>query len=143
MKPERLPDTIQSIISQAGGLGMQGAFVYVGAGPFSYSCPQPEGECRPDKQSWLALSGELGSVEFEVGLAFRVNGRRGRNWTMVVAYEPDDTYTVWLTEGHPARRAESMVLACHRDVHCDTLQSVIEGTYDEAIQTHNDGVIPI
>jgi hypothetical protein len=42
-------------------------------------------------------------VDFEVGVRLRVNGRRGRNWLMVIAYEPDDTYTVWLVEGHAAR----------------------------------------
>ena len=36
-----------------------------------------------------------------------------------------------------------MVLAHHEDVYCDTLQSVIEQTYDRAIQDHNDSFIPL
>ena len=36
-----------------------------------------------------------------------------------------------------------MVLACLRDVYCDTLQGVIEAAYDEAIRTHNQGFIPL
>ena len=36
-----------------------------------------------------------------------------------------------------------MVLACQRDVYADTLQSVIESTYDAAIRDHNDGFIPL
>jgi hypothetical protein len=36
-----------------------------------------------------------------------------------------------------------MVLACHRDVYCDVLQSVIESTYDEAIRERNGGFIPL
>ena len=36
-----------------------------------------------------------------------------------------------------------MVLACVLDVYCDTLQSVIEETYDRAIAEHNGGFIPL
>jgi len=82
-------------------------------------------------------------VDFEVGVGCFVNGKRGRKWTLVIVYESDDTYTVWLVEGHPERKAESMVLACHRDVYCDTLKTTIESAYDEAIGQHNDGFIPL
>ena len=80
---------------------------------------------------------------YEVGAQCRVNGKRGRAWTLVIAYEPDDTYTVWLVEGHKGRKPETMVLACHRDIHCDTLQRAIEQTYDRAITEHNSGFIPL
>jgi hypothetical protein len=36
-----------------------------------------------------------------------------------------------------------MVLACHRDVYCDTLQAAIEAAYDRAIVEHNEGFIPL
>jgi len=62
---------------------------------------------------------------------------------VIIAYEPDDTYTVWLVEGHRARQPDSMVLTCHRDVYCDTLQGVIEAAYDHAIREHNQGFIPL
>jgi hypothetical protein len=143
MKPERVPDTVQAIIAQAGGLGMRGAFIYVGARDITYRCAEPDGEYRSSRQSRLVSKRGRGSVDFEVGVKFRVNGRRGRNWKMVIAYEPDDTYTVWLVEGHFTRQMDSMVLACRRDVYCDTLQSVIEATYDEAIREHNQGFIPL
>lgn len=35
----------------------------------------------------------FGCVDFEVGVKLKVNGKRGKAWTMVIAYEPDDTYT--------------------------------------------------
>ena len=73
----------------------------------------------------------------------RVNGKPGRAWTLIIVYEADDTYTVWLVEAHARRNAESMVLACVLNVHCDTLQSVIEDTYDRAIAEHNGGFIPL
>ena len=106
-------------------------------------CPEPVGECRSSRASRLTSEAGLGFVEYEVGLQRRVNGRRGHRWTLIVAYEPNDTYTVWLVEGHRDRKSESMVLACQRDVYCDTLQSVIEAAYDQAIRDHNQGFIPL
>ncbi len=44
---------------------------------------------------------------------------------------------------HRGRQPGSMVLACHRDVCSDTLQSVIESVYDRAIIEHNRGFIPL
>jgi len=143
MKPDKVPDTVQAIIAQAGGLGMRGAFIYVGAHNITYRCAEAEGEYRSSRMSRLGSFRGFGCVDFEVGVKFRVNGRRGRGWTMVIAYEPDDTYTVWLVEAHRKRQPSSMVLACRRDVYCDTLQSVIEATYDEAIRDHNQGFIPL
>jgi hypothetical protein len=141
MKSDTAPDTIQAIIAQAGGLGLRGAFVYVGASAFSYRCAEPVGEYRSSRLSRLVSENGLALVEYEVGLQCRVNGKRGRAWTVIIAYEPDDTYTVWLVEGR--RGPGSMVLACQRDVYCDTLQSVIEAAYDRAIHEHNQGFIPL
>ncbi len=36
-----------------------------------------------------------------------------------------------------------MVLACERDVYCDTLRITIECAYDKAIQEHNGGFISL
>lgn len=138
-----IPETIRTIIDQSGGLGLRGAFVYIGASGFAYRCAQAVGEYRSGRPSRLFTDDGGGNVDFEVGLKFRVNGKRGRDWAMVVAYEPDDTYSVWLVEGHADRTADSMVLACHRDVYCDTLKATIERTYDEAIRKHNQGFIPL
>ena len=60
-----------------------------------------------------------------------------------MAYEPTDVYTVWLVEGNRDRKGSEMVLACQRDVYCDTLQGVIEAVYDQAIRDHNQGFIPL
>ena len=143
MKLEFLPGTVQAIIAQAGGLGLPGAFVYVGAHAFSYRCLEPVGEYRSSYQSRLTSEGGLGFVEYEVGLQCLVNGKRGHRWTLIVAYEPNDTYTVWLVEAHRQRKPAEMVLACHREVYCDTLKGVIESTYNDAIRTHNGGFIPL
>ena len=143
MKTETLPDTIQAILAQAGGLGLHGAFVYVGAQHFTYRCAEPVGEYRSSRPSRLVSEAGQGFVDYEVGLQCRVNGKPGRAWILIIAYEPDDTYSVWLVEGHKARQPDSMVLACQRDVYCDTLQSVIEAVYDRAIREHNDGFIPL
>lgn len=139
-KPVRTPDTILTIIAQLGGNKLNSALLYVGASQLAFRCPQLEGSYRSGYVS-KTERGQPG-VHYEVGLRFRVNGRRGQAWTMIVAYEPDDTYTVWLVRliGN-ARRFD--VIACHRDVYCDVLKKVVERTYDEAIRTHNDGFIPL
>lgn len=139
----KAPDTIQAIFQQAGGLGLRGAFVYIGAQNFTYRCAEALGEYRSRRPSRLVSESGQGFVDYEVGLQCRVNGKRGRAWTLIVVYEPTDVYTVWLVEGHRERKPSEMVLACHRDVYCDTLQGVIEAAYDEAIRTHNNGEIPL
>ena len=69
-------------------------------------------------------------MDYEVGLQCHVNGKRGHCWTLVIAYEPNDTYTVWLVEGHRGRKPDSMVLGCEREVFCDTLRGTIEAVHD-------------
>ena len=135
MKTESLPETVQAIIAQAGGLGLRGAF--------TYHCAEPHGEYRSSRPSRLVSEGGQAFVDYEVGLQCRVNGKPSHAWTLIVAYEPADVYTVWLVEGHRERKASEMVLACQRDVYCDTLQSVIEAVYDRAIRDHNQGFIPL
>ena len=143
MKPNIVPDTVQAIVAQAGGMGMRGAFVYVGARDTSFRCAQVDGEYHSSRMSSLVVGRGHGFVDFEVGVRCRVNGKRGRCWTLIIAYEPNNTYTVWLVEMHQKRQPGSMVLACQREVYCDTLQSVIEATYDQAIREHNQGFIPL
>ena len=137
----QIPETIRTIVEQAGGFGLQGAFTYTGAEAFTYRCAQMEGEYRSGRPSCLMADDRR--IDFEVGLSCRVNGKSGRDWRMIIAYEPDDTYAVWLVEGHPKRTVDTMVLACHRDVYCDTLKTTVERTYDEAIRQHNGGFIPL
>ena len=143
MDLKTLPETIRTIIEQAGGFGLHGAFAYIGASQPTYRCPQPVGEYRSGRPSRLATEDGCSFVDFEVGLCCKVNGKPGRSWSLIITYEPDDTYAVWLVEGHAKRKAESMVLACHRDVYCDTLKTTIECAYDEAINEHNGGFIPL
>lgn len=143
MDTASVPETIRTIIAQAGGFGLRGAFTYIGASRFRYRCDRPDGECRSATPSRLRSDDGPPRVEFEVGLEARVNGKRGRDWSLIIAYEPDDTYSVWLVEGHAERKADEMVLACVRDVYCDMLQSVVEQAYDRAIAEHNQGFIPL
>ena len=143
MNLQSLPETIQVLIATAGGLGLRGAFVYLGAERFRYQCAEPVGEYRSGFESRVVTKNGSPDVEFDVGLQFRVNGKPRKAWTMLVAYEPNDTYTVWLYETHAGRTADSMILACHREVYNDNLKEVIEQTYDRAIETHNGGFIPL
>jgi hypothetical protein len=143
MNSKTLPDTIQAIIAQAGGPSLHGAFVYIGAHDYTYRCAEMHGEFRSGQRSRLVKRDGVTVIDYEVGLQCRVNGKRGKDWTLIIAYEPDDTYTVRLVEAHKDRRPDSMVLACQEDVYCDTLQSVIESIYDRAIMEHNDGFIPL
>jgi hypothetical protein len=143
MKLDSLPETIRTIIAQAGGLGTRGAFAWVGASRFKYLCARPDGEYRSSWPSRFAIADGLGTVEFDVGLAFAVNGRPGRDWGMVIAYEPDDLYTVWLAERHAGRLPDTAMLGCRRDVDCESLQWTVEDIYDRGIIEHNEGIIPL
>ncbi|MCZ7636603.1 MAG: hypothetical protein M5U12_11605, partial [Verrucomicrobia bacterium] len=139
-----VPETIRTIIAQAGGQRISGAFAYVGARKLTYRCARLEGEFRSSRDSRLRTDLAMPFVDYEVGLQFQVNGKRGRVWTMIVAYEPNDTYTAWLVEGRRRRGQLGLKeLACARDVYCDTLKGVIEAVYDRAIRDHNDGFIPM
>ena len=43
-----IPETIRTIIDQAGGLGLRGAFTYVGARQFRNRCARPDGAYRSE-----------------------------------------------------------------------------------------------
>lgn len=137
--PPQVPYTIRAILDQL-GRGLNGAIVYTGGRNVLYSCPPSDHENRSSHESHQ----KDGMVHYDVGLSFKVNGQRQHNWHIIVAYEPDDTYTVWLWsmwqrdgERHPK------VLAEVRDVYCDTLKDTVERVYDEAIKEHCDGFIPL
>ena len=138
-----IPETIQSIIAQMGGRGLTGALVYIGTSQLGYKCPDPEGECR---SGYRSKETETGAIDYDVGLAFKVNGKPTQNWTMVVAYEPDDTYSVWLwrrAKPTEAKAGKAGVVLDHlSDVYCDMLKMVVERMYDKAIKEHNDSFIP-
>ena len=53
MDAASLPETIRTIIDQAGGLGLRGAFTYIGASQFCYRCAEPHGEYRSASPSRL------------------------------------------------------------------------------------------
>ena len=113
MKIESLPETVQAILTQAGDLGLRGAFVYIGAQNFTCRCAEALGEYRSSRPSRLVSESGQGFVEYEVGLQCRVNGKPGRAWTLMVAYEPNDTYTVWLVEGHRERKPSENLNPMH------------------------------
>jgi hypothetical protein len=88
-----------------------------------------------------------GLVDWDVGLCFRVNGRRKQDWRIMVAYEPSDTYTVylWRTAKPTEERAGLRGVVINRldDVYGEDLKGVVEQMYDRAIKEHNGGFIPI
>lgn len=142
MAERTIPETIEAIINQLGGRGIRGALGYIEANKLTFRCAEMHGEYRAGRRSEVDTTG---CPNFEVGLAFRVNGKPKRGWQMLVAYEPDDTYTVWLWQvGTAAQRAVGImgeVLDKREDVYCDMLQSTVEQMYDAAIKKHNGGWI--
>ena len=140
------PYTIQYIMEQLRH-GMVGALVYVGGHDLFFNHPARgrDTECRPSFRSHLDSSGVL---KYEVGLSFRVKGRTDENWSMVVAYEPDDTYTVWLLRAClPRHRLQTGQLAevvnSLDNVKDDDLQHAVESVYDGAMGTLSEELIPI
>lgn len=124
---------------------MVGALDYVGGHELFFNHPASgrDHECRSSFRSHLDESGKL---KYEVGLSFRVNGRPGENWRMSVAYEPDDTYTVWLVRDTGQRLPRSgfgpEVLATMNDVGSDDLQHAVESVYDEAFKMVEPHLVP-
>jgi hypothetical protein len=147
------PYTIRTILRHLGP-GLSGALVYVGAskqnftcvhtGPSNpgFICPERDVEQRPSKPSKVALDG---GVSYEVGLMFAVNGKRGADWRMLITYEPNDTYSVYLSrKAKPSEKALCrVILASASLVYGDNLQHVVETMYDDAIRKHNSGFIPV
>lgn len=115
--------------------GTVGALDYVGGRELFFNHP-PDGrdhECRSSFRSEIAENGRL---KYEVGLSFRVNGMPGENWRITIAYEPDDTYTVWLLcDFAPRQQSLPQVLASVDQVRGDGLQQAIESIYDDAMKT--------
>jgi len=143
VKPEPLPYTIQTIIDQMGGRGIRGAFVYIGASQLVWKHPKTNTtyECRSGFQS---NEDEHGCINSDVSLQFTVNGKRGELWKMLVAYEPDDTYSVWIWRNKSDIPGKiGSVIEVARDVYCDGLKGTVEHMYDKAIKTHNQGFINV
>ena len=130
---------INEIIAQMGGMGMRGALGYIGASQFVY-------RDRPDyaTPAASAVDEKSGTVSFETGLMFSVNGKP-QNWKMVVTLEPSDTYTVRLFRMRRPNKdnQQAIVLDVETGVYCDQLQSTVESMYDGAIQRHYDGAITL
>lgn len=125
--------------------GMVGALNYVGGRELFFNHP-PDGrdhECRSSFRSHVGVNGRL---NYEVGLSFRVNGKPGEHWQMTIAYEPDDTYTIWLlcNAGRRQLRAGlvSEVLASRDQVNGEDLQHAVESIYDEAVKAPR-GLVPM
>jgi hypothetical protein len=135
------PYSIQNIMEQLRH-GMVGALDYVGGHELFFNHP-PNGRDHECRSSFRSHVGENGGLKYEVGLNFRVNGKPGESWRMTVAYEPDDTYSVWLMRDS-VRRQLSMpeVLANVDQVNSDDLQQAVESIYDEAIKASERDFVP-
>lgn len=133
------PLTINTIATQLGS-GINGALCYVGAHGFSYECPPGHDiVARPDSSSSITPNG---LVDYGVGLAFKVNGPPRAGWKIIVTYEPDDTYSVYMTRP-PKKIVEfkrqglrGVVLDQASDVYCDNLKQVVENMYDRALKKY-------
>jgi len=89
------------------------------------------------KRGATAKIGHKGS-----GLKFTrgVNGEPGESWRIAVTYEPDDTYSVWV---YTLKPRPCMLIEERRDVYCEDLCEAVIRAYDEAIEKHNGGFIPL
>jgi hypothetical protein len=138
-----LPYTISAILQQLGS-GLSGALCYVGASQLQHRCQPGDHECRPPKRSERRADG---GISWDVGLMFKVNGRRGQDWRILISYEPDDTYSVYLSRKAKIKETREglfrVILDSASDVYCSELQRMIEVMYDKAIKEYNDGFIPI
>lgn len=136
------PYSIQNIMEQLRH-GMVGALDYVGGHELFFNHP-PNGRDHECRSRFRSHVGENGRLKYEVGLSFRVNGKPGENWRMAIAYEPDDTYSVWLMRD-VARRHLSMpeVLASADQVGSDDLQHVVESLYDEAAKVSERNIVSV
>jgi len=122
--------------------GMVGALEYVGGHELFFNHPA-NGRDHHCRSSFHSHVGENGRLKYEVGLGFRVRGRPGESWRMTIAYEPDDTYTVWLMRDIGFRPLLiSQVLATENDVSGDDLQKVVESIYDETVKRFERDLVP-
>ncbi len=70
-------------------------------------------------------------------LRFNVNGKRGAGWKITIEVDPSDTYNVWLADKTGTKLYEET------DIYCDMLQSTVKKMYDQGINEHNQGFIPL
>jgi hypothetical protein len=135
------PYSIQNIMEQLRH-GMVGALDYVGGHELFFKHP-PDGRDHECRSSFRSHLGENGSLKYEVGLSFRVKGKQGENWRMTIAYEPDDSYTVWLVRDLDHRQSTlSEILASTEQVNSDDLQHVVESIYNEAVKSPEKDFAP-
>lgn len=139
-----MPYTIKTIFDQ-----MNISYMRVGGSKLGFNMYNPkydavelqEASCYPEKHSSV---GDGGRVQMAVGLYFRVNTTR--KIYMYVAYEPDDTYTVYLWQENPTKKflktgQLGTVLDERHCVYCDELAATIEAIYDKYINEHQQGFI--
>jgi len=143
-----LPYQIKAIKEQLGS-GLRSALAYTGAHQLTYSCKYEFG-------GGFSKVLDNGLVEAPVALTFKVNGKSGAGWRIIINIEPSDTYSVRLWEAArlgAKTTAKLMaqnkpivlgeVLAEVKDVYCDNLKQVVEQMYDNAIKKHCRGFAPL
>jgi len=142
--PTQLPYTFSNIIQQLGGTGINGAFAYTGGRNRAYHAGEgTDNGAYPLKMSSVKDNGTISADSY---LQWDVNVKRGQVWRVIVAYEPNDTYTVRLWRMFGAQKMFKTgkvgeVLYEFGEVYCDNLKSVVESTYDQAINKYNNGFI--
>lgn len=121
------------------GRGINGALAYVGAQNISYK--ERADESTPDSSTY---DDKTGTLDYQVGVQFKPN--LNINARFVVTLEPSDTYTIrfikLLPISHKSGKVSKM-LKVIGDVYCDQLQTLIEQTYDEWVNEHQQGFIRI
>ena len=144
----KIPYQIEQMRQQLGS-GLRSALAYTGAHQLTYSCKYEFG-------GGFSKVLDNGLVEAPVALTFKVNGKRGAGWRIIINIETNDTYSVRLWEAvrMGAKKAAKLmtenkpialgkVLAEAKDVYCDNLKQVVEQMYDNAIKQHCGGFVPL
>ena len=92
-----------------------------------------------DASQWKpSETGKGGTIRYDYGIGFSLAGRANKH-KIIVALEPNDTYTVYVWRPATVKEAGiGVVLEKVEDVYADNLYSVLERRYRQYV----DGVVP-
>lgn len=89
-----------------------------------------------DTRSWTRSEAtEGGAIRYNYGIAFALTGR-ARNVKIIIALEPDDTYTVYvwrMRERGDTRPIIGEVLERHDGLYWDMMPELLQALYDEYV----------
>jgi hypothetical protein len=135
---------VEAIFYCLGGVGLNSACGWCGGHQFSFK-ERRNADGTPDLGYPDPSKVDDTGVHYQTGVQFKVNGKTGQTWSMIISYEPNDTFTARLCWVYgPAKRLETgkwgEVMAEATDLQDDNLQDVVEQMYDQEITARNGGI---